>query len=180
MLFGRAMALGTMVVLSGCALFSPVPAPVVGVDYPATQEDVTPELKGDVLRLGETQLAPWLYAVPDCDSCQLKVVRKEYPEGADLTLSLNDEQGRLRWFLVQSQQYRGRIPDGWFAQGADGVWLTLKGGTHLLPPETKLEHRGCRYQLLEYRRFDRTKKPGEIRDDARQRMQLVGECPANS
>lgn len=137
-------------------------------------------LNGEVLQLGLTHLAPWHHAAPDCDSCRLDVARKDYPEGADLTLVLSDEDGRLRWFLVQSQQYRGRIPGGWFEQGEEGVKLTLSSGVHLLEPETTLDHQGCRYQLLEYRRFDRNNKPGKIRDDARQRMQLLGECSVKS
>lgn len=176
MFFGRALVIGVLVLLSGCAMFSALPAPAVSVDSPTTQQGVTPVLEGEVLRLGETRLKPWRYAAPDCAGCQLSVVRKDFPEGADLTLSLRDEQGQLRWFLVQSQQYRGRMPGGWFEQSADGVGLTLNTGHHLLEPEAKLEHRGCHYQLLENRRFDRSKKPGEIRDDARQRMQLLGEC----
>ncbi|OEY66492.1 hypothetical protein [Marinobacter sp. X15-166B] len=178
MRISQTLVMTAVVLLSGCALFSPVPAPVVSVAYPQAQEGVTPALQGSVLQLGSTRLAPWRYAAPECTECQLTVERRDYPEGADLVLALNDGAGRLRWFLVQSQQYRGRLPQGWFEQRAAGVALTLNGGTHLLQPEQRLEHRGCQYQLIEFRRFERRQQPGAIREDARQRMQLVGACAA--
>jgi len=116
-----------IVMLAACSSASTVSeAAEWSISVQTSDEAITPVVEDEVLKLGQTQIKPWLEPAPDCKGCELRIERRHSPVGPDLILSLY-QQGQLRWRLIDSRHPQLRLADSSLIQHQGGFVRWRKG-----------------------------------------------------
>lgn len=143
----------------------------------ASDAPITPRREGNSLVLGESRIQPWPYEVPTCQSCELQLEYRHYPEGPDIILRLY-QNNHLKWRLIQSHQPAIRLNDGSQLHhlGNHARWTHQQQSQTLQPGQTTT-WQGCQ-QHLHWLTTTPNPDPGPLSNEAPTRtLQLTTNCP---